>query len=67
MARKRRTDAGLQDKIEAERRRLQKASAVLTALVYSLDMGLDIEQAGDAAGVALDLVEQAVIALDSVA
>ena len=55
-----------QDRIEAERRRLQKASAVLIALVYSLSQGLDSEQAGDVAGVALDLVEQAILALDAV-
>lgn len=56
----------LQDRIEAERRRLQKASAVLIALVYSSSQGLDSEQAGDVAGVALDLVEQAILALDAV-
>jgi hypothetical protein len=56
-----------QDQIEAERRRLQKASAVLLALIYSLDRGLDLEQAGDAASVALDLVGQAGLALDAVA
>ena len=56
----------LQDRIEAERRRLQKASAVLIALVYSLTQALDSEQAGDVAGVALDLVEQAILALDAV-
>ena len=55
-----------QDRIEAERRRLQKASAVLIALVYSLSQALDNEQAGDVASVALDLIEQAVAALDSV-
>jgi hypothetical protein len=55
-----------QDRIEAERRRLQKASAVLIALVYSSSQGLDSEQAGDVAGVALDLVEQAILALDAV-
>ena len=55
-----------QDRIEAERRRLQKAIAVLIALVYSLSQGLDSEQAGDVAGVALDLIEQAVNALDVV-
>jgi hypothetical protein len=55
-----------QDRIEAERRRLQKAAGVLLALVYSLGQGLDSEQAGDVAGVALDLVEQAVKALDVV-
>jgi hypothetical protein len=36
-------------------------------LIYSLDRGLDLEQAGDAASVALDRVEQAVHALDAVA
>ena len=56
----------LQDRIEAERRRLQKASAVLIALVYSSSQGLDSEQAGDVAGVPLDLVEQAILALDAV-
>lgn len=55
-----------QDRIEAERRRLQKASAVLLALVYSLSQALDGEQAGDVASVALDLVEQAILALDAV-
>jgi hypothetical protein len=55
-----------QDRIEAERRRLQKAAGVLLALVYSLSRGLDSEQAGDVAGVALDLVEQAILALDAV-
>ena len=57
----------LRECIEVERRRLQKASAVLLALVYSLDHGLDSEQAGDVASTALDLIEQAVAALDSVA
>lgn len=57
---------GFQDRIEAERRRLQKAGGVLLALVYSLSQGLDSEQAGDVASVALDLIEQAVNALDVV-
>jgi hypothetical protein len=56
----------LQDLIEAERRRLQKASAVLTALVYALNQALDSEHAGDVASVALDLIEQAILALDAV-
>jgi hypothetical protein len=56
----------LRERIEAERRRLQKASAVLIALVYSSSQGLDSEQAGDVAGVALDLIEQAILALDAV-
>lgn len=55
------------DRIEAERRKLQRAGAVLLALVYSLDHGLDTEQAGDVVSVALDLIEQAVVALDVVA
>lgn len=54
-------------RIEAERRKLQRASAVLLALVYSSDQGLETEQASDIASVALDLVEQALAALDSVA
>ena len=56
----------IQDRIEAERRRLQKASAVLIALIYSLSQGLESEQTGDVAGVALDLIEQAILALDVV-
>ncbi len=55
-----------QDRIEVERRRLQKAAGVLVALVYSLSQGLDSEQAGDVADVALDLVEQAILALGAV-
>ena len=57
-----------QFRIESKPRggRLQKASAVLIALVYSLSQGLDNEQAGDVASVALDLVEQAILALDVV-
>lgn len=42
------------------------AAAVLTALVYSLNQALDSEQAGDVASAALDLIEQAVLALDVV-
>ena len=45
---------------------MQKAAGVLLALVYSLSQGLDSEQAGDVASVALDLIEQAVNALDVV-
>lgn len=45
---------------------MQKAAAVLTALVYSLNQALDSEQAGDVAGAALDLIEQAILALDAV-
>jgi hypothetical protein len=58
--------AVLQDRIEAERRRLQKAAAVLTALVYALNQALESEQADDVASVALDLIEQAIVALDAV-
>lgn len=56
----------LRERVEAERRKLQRASAVLLALVYSLDLGLDTEQASDVVSTALDLVEQAVAALDIV-
>jgi hypothetical protein len=55
-----------QDRIEAERRRLQKASAVLLALVYSSSQGLGSEQECDVAGVAFDLVKHAMLALDAV-
>jgi hypothetical protein len=44
---------------------LQKAGAVLVALVYSTSQGLDSEQAGDVAGVSLDLVEQAMPSMQS--
>lgn len=57
----------LHERIEAERRKLQRAAAVLLALVYSSDRGLETEQAADVAGVALDLVEAALGGLDIVA
>lgn len=57
----------VRERLEAERRKLQRASAVLLALVHSLDRGLNTEQASDVASTVLDLVEQAVDALDSVA
>lgn len=57
----------LHDRIEAERRKLQRAAAVLLALVYSSDSGLETEQAADVASVALDLVEAALAGLDVVA
>lgn len=60
-------DFVLHERIETERRKLQRASAVLLALVYSSERGLDTEQASDVASVVLDLVEQAVAALDIVA
>jgi hypothetical protein len=56
----------LRDRIESERRKLQRAAAVLLALVYALDRGLENEQAGDVASVALDVIEQAIVALDRV-
>lgn len=55
------------ERIEAERRKLQLAAAVLRALVYSSDNGLETEQCADVASVALDLIEQANDALDIVA
>lgn len=57
----------LHERIEAERRKLQRAAAVLLALVYSSDSGLETEQAADVASVALDLVEAALAGLDIVA
>lgn len=59
--------ADLHDRIEQERRKLQRASAVLLALVYSSDSGLEVEQAADIADVARDLVEGALGGLDVVA
>jgi hypothetical protein len=35
-------------------------------LVYSSSQGLDSEQAGDVAGVALDLIAQTIVAVDAV-
>lgn len=57
----------LSERIEAERRRLQRAAAVLVALVYAQERGLDSEQCADVASTALDLVEHALAGLDSVA
>lgn len=57
----------LSERIEQERRKLQRAAAVLTALVYSSDSGLETEQASDIASVALELVEAALAGLDIVA
>lgn len=54
------------ERVEKERRKLQRASAVLLALVYSLERGLEPEQAEDVASSALELIEQAVDALDIV-
>lgn len=59
--------ASIGERIEAERRKLQRAAAVLLALVCSAEVGLETEQACDVASVALDLAEQALAALDSVA
>ena len=57
----------LHERIEAERRKLQRAAAVLTALVYSSDSGLEAEQAADIASVAFDLIQGALDGLDIVA
>jgi hypothetical protein len=57
----------LSERIETERRKLQRASAVLLALVYSSDNGLETEQAAGVASVALDLVDSALAGLDIVA
>lgn len=65
-ARAAQADQQLHERIEAERRKLQRAAAVLLALVYSSDSGLETEQAADIASVALDLVEAALAGLDVV-
>lgn len=59
--------ATIAERVERERRKLQRASAVLLALVYSLERGLESEQAEDVASSALTLIEEAVEALDRVA
>lgn len=53
-------------RIEAERRRLQKASAVLACLVYSANHDAPDIDAGDVASVVRDLIDRAVLALDAV-
>jgi hypothetical protein len=62
-----RPDPGLlESRIEAERRRLQQASAVLTCAVLAVDHGVDVEVLGDVISVGRDLVDAAIVALDSV-
>jgi hypothetical protein len=53
-------------KIEAERRRLQKASAVLTGAVLAAEEGVDAEIVADAVSVGRELVDAAVNGLDAV-
>lgn len=57
----------LHERIEAERRKLQHAAALLFALIYASDSGLEVEQAADIASVAGDLVSSALDGLDVVA
>lgn len=52
--------------IEAERRRLQKASSVLASMEFSVNHEADHVDPGDVASVARDLVDKAVNALDVV-
>lgn len=57
----------IRSRIELERRRLQKASAVLTCALAAVELGrIDIEVLGDAVAAGRDLVDAAVVALDSV-
>jgi hypothetical protein len=57
---------GIADRIESERRRLNKAIAVLIGAELSRDYYPDLELITDAISVARDLVTQAVDALDLV-
>lgn len=52
--------------IETERRRLMRASAILTAATLAADHDADAGVIGDCAHVARELVDAAVAALDSV-
>lgn len=54
------------EKIEAERRRLQKASAILIGAALASEQGVDPEVVADAITAGRELVDQAVAALDSV-
>lgn len=52
-------------RIEAERRRLQRAQAVIGVLGYCLNHeAIEVEEAGDVATVAGDLIGQAINGLD---
>lgn len=53
-------------RIAAERRRLQKASAVLSGAVLAAEQGLDAQVVADAVSAARELVDAAVRALDVV-
>lgn len=56
----------VRERIEIERRRLQKASGVLTCLVFSVNHDAEDVDPGDVASVAVELVDRAVSALDVV-
>ena len=58
--------ASIRPKIEAERRRLQKASAILTGAGIAAGSGVDGEVVADVIAAAAVLVDAAVVALDSV-
>ena len=56
----------IEDRIATERRRLQQAAAVLTALAIAVDEDPEAFDAGDVALVAKELIEMAATNLDSV-
>lgn len=56
----------IRERIEIERRRLQKASGALTCLVFSVNHDTDDVDPADVASVAGELVDRAVDALDVV-
>jgi hypothetical protein len=56
----------VRSRIESERRRLQKASAVLSCAILAVEREIDIEVLGDAIAAGRELVDAAIIALDSV-
>lgn len=59
--------AEAEKKIEHQRGRLQKASSILLCAVLAAREGVDVDDVADAAGVARELIDAAVKALDSVA
>lgn len=54
------------ERIEVERRRLQKASAVLACLIYAVNHDEPGIDPGDVASVTRELIDRAVLALDIV-
>lgn len=56
----------LDEKIEHQRGRLQKASAILLCAVLATHEGIGADVVADAAVIARELVDAAVVALDAV-